>query len=269
MPSLSDDFRNFANFELQNNKQQRTQYRTSLVRIQSPGGLNYATLEAHYIGGAAPFAGAEIVSVRHFGQEALSRKKRSIEFTARLRIPLLRSGAVAAFYIYGPRGDKTTGDEIDFEFLGKPTYAGRNVGVGAKAVWLNTFEGFDDDKKDKRNPRYRDALYNYETLGTNVPSKITKGKANWYRSWHWYKIRWTPGRSLVEWFIKTDGADPYFRLHYAHKPIPNQPMQIHFNVWVPDSSWREAYNSRLISRTLRKNALVAQMDVDQVKVSFI
>ncbi|MBV9868445.1 MAG: glycoside hydrolase family 16 protein [Abitibacteriaceae bacterium] len=156
-----------------------------------------------------------------------------VELETRLRGTAVPSGAVAAFFTYSTIGSGSTGDEIDFEFVGK---------LGPHSVWLNT---------------WNDSAQSHTTY--------TNAAFNWQSNWNTYKIRWVTDAGntrYVEWYI--NGA----LVRTARNPehIPDDGMQIHFNSWVPDNTWPEAYDANLKPALNQASDFTWYYDVDYIVV---
>jgi len=165
------------------------------------------------------------------------------EFEARVRSNINQGGIVAAFWTYGRRGTWGTSsyaaDEIDFEFLTNRT---RDSVL---------FTSWNDWNASLWN--YNDGVHHDDAVAV-VPG------LNW-GGWNTYKVRWLGDR--IEWFINGVLANT------ATQVVPNDPMNVRFNIWAPDSSWSQAYDATLQGTTDSKAAAEYYLDVDWVEVRSI
>ncbi len=152
-----------------------------------------------------------------------------LTITARLKVDTIRRGTVFAFFLYSPpvSYSDTRHDEIDFEFMG------------------NHPEGFYTN------------TYGNEVLGVGNPQFVKYSAGGNTSGYHTYQIVWLPNQ--VSWYV--DGI--LARTVTNQSPIPKGPMYIHFNGWVPDSSWTDAYDSSFVFGKYQ----VWSMSVDSVSVS--
>jgi hypothetical protein len=143
----------------------------------------------------------ESTSVRRLtsGAIACRRSYRFGRFAAELR-PAGIPGTVTGFFLHrnGPR------QEIDIEFLGKDT----------NKMLVNVFY----------NPGPEGTKLEYGYRGT--PTLIDLG-FDASESFHTYEIDWQP--DAIRW--RVDGNVVHERLPWAPTPIPDQPLELNFNLW--------------------------------------
>jgi hypothetical protein len=157
-----------------------------------------------------------------------------VEFEARVRGTNIPAGAVFAFYTFGQREitrwPDSVFDEVDFELLGN---------YSLNKLWLNIW----DD-------------YHFEDGGPNEASQPTVSGFN-YEQWTVYKARVYP--YVTQFFINN------VLVRESYNITPNDPMSMHFNIWVPNSTWTAAYNSSLNPSTSSNNQ-THYFDVDYARV---
>lgn len=190
------------------------------------------------------FKGVEMVSFKRFGLDTGPK-----EFTARIRLTTVRTGAVAAIYPYSDTGSPSyINDEIDYEFLGQQLFSP----TPSNNLWLNLHNNGTDLEDVGRNPR-------------------TQVNGIDWRQWQIYRIRWYSDR--VEWYIngvlkKTESittASSAFTDGLSPSGV-QQPLQIHFNHWVPDSTFPDAYYSGFTYANSAAENVRYFFDVDWVRV---
>lgn len=156
-----------------------------------------------------------------------------LTITARLKVDAVKKGTVFAFFLYGAplTSANTKHDEIDFEFVGNyPGYANTNI-------------------------------YGNEPLGVGNSKFVSYVSGSSITEYHTYQIEWLPNR--VSWFV--DGV-LIRTVTSEESPIPQGPMYLHFNAWVPDASWPDAYSSQLSYVTSQDENQTWSMTVDSVSV---
>lgn len=178
-------------------------------------GTTYARLplDKYHNGWPGFFKGVEMVTFKRFGLDTGPK-----EFTARIRLTTVRTGAIAALFPYSDSGNPSVNDEIDFEFLGQQLFSQPPT----NQLWLNMHNNGVDLEDVGRNPR------------------TTINGVDW-RQWQTYRIRWYSNR--VEWYlngslIKSENTST------APGAVPDgspNALQIHFNHWVPDATFPDAY----------------------------
>lgn len=142
--------------------------------------------------------------------------------------PPASPGVVGGIFLYALKpGSTTLHDEIDFELLGnRPGEAQTNVYAG-------------------------------EPLGAGHPESSPYASGS-IADYHSYEIGWLPGR--VVWYV--DGN--LVREDASH--LPNGPMSLHLNAWVPAAEWPEAYSARIQPTRLPSANRSWQMSVESVTV---
>lgn len=163
-----------------------------------------------------------------------------VEFEARLRGKDLPRGMVVAFFPYRDddgAADRRLQDEIDYEFL---TNWPRNQ------VQLHVWNDW--------HPRY-----GYNGGVRDAELKPFVSGLDWSQ-WNTYKIRWLNDRT--EWYVN---GVLVFR---DSRVLPDHPLHVDFNIWVPDSSWAEAYDGSLQPTSSSSNRSY-YLDVDYVRVQSI
>src|SRR5205085_873470 len=160
------------------------------------------------------------------------------ELEARARVTNLPAGLVAAFWAYGTRGTfgqpDFRSDEIDSECLTKQPH---------NSLLLTNWNDW-----DANHPSYDDGIH-HSSLAVTTPGLDFTG-------WNVYKIRWLTDRT--EWYVND------ILVRSATAAHPNDPMTVRFNVWVPDSSWAEAYDGNLTTTTNSSLESKYNFDVDWV-----
>jgi beta-glucanase (GH16 family) len=139
-------------------------------------------------------------------------------------------GVVGGIFLYALKpGSNTLHDEIDFELLGNHP----------NEVWTN--------------------IYGNEPLGTGHPVSYPYASGS-VTDYHTYEIRWLPNQ--VSWSI--DGN--IVRTVTVQSPIPTGPMNLHLNMWVPNSDWADAYSATIQPTGSPSSNQIFSMSVDWVKV---
>ncbi|HEX8834521.1 MAG TPA: PA14 domain-containing protein [Abditibacteriaceae bacterium] len=159
-----------------------------------------------------------------------------MEFETRVRGRNLPRGIVFAFFTYGERGTWPSTyfkEEIDYEFL---TNMNRNQ------MWLNIWDNW--------NPQ------------RGGPNQGTTTSANFdWSNWNTYKVRWLNDR--VVWLVN----DVVVRT--STDILPDDPMEVRFNIWAPSSGWGMAYDATLKPSSTSSGNNSYFMDVDYVRVNKI
>lgn len=208
--------------------------------------------------------GTEFLTQAFFQPPAVGQ---AIDFEACVDLSDLPSGAVAAMYPYGQdidSGQVITSDEIDFEYLG----------TLAPTRFLAT--AWDDFKRKGGVPLtradgsqvtpYNNHINHY---GEDKPMLTKTGGAIARDFWHCIKVRWlhTPSGFSEEWYTKKREEDEYQMVHQEQGVMTNRAMQLHLNIWVPQSGWQLAYNPALQPSMPGEDVRHYSMNVDWVKVS--
>ena len=169
--------------------------------------------------------GTELQTRRKFGPPTPGR---AIEFESRLRLPVMFPSMIGSFYTYGQKqsGGTVFSDELDFEYLGS------NFGNEVQLVSWNDFARRNDSKPLPANNanRVEFAL----TARAGVPSNALNRA-----DWHFLKFRWicsAPGVFRVEFLSKQLATDSYRLLYTTSIAPPDDPMEIHLNIWASDLS---------------------------------
>lgn len=155
-----------------------------------------------------------------------------LTITVKLKVDAVKKGTVFAFFLYAPPANaaSTAHDEIDFEFVGnQPNHFNTN-------------------------------LYGNEPLGVGNPQFIPYNAGSSITDYHTYEIRWLPNQ--VSWSV--DGIP--VRTVTNESPIPQGPMYIHFNAWVPDATWPDAYSPDISSVESQAENQIWSMSVGSVSV---
>lgn len=170
--------------------------------------------------------GTEMQTLRKFGPPLPGR---AIEFEARLRLPTLFPSMTGSFYTYGQKKSAGTvySDELDFEYLGS------RLGNEVQLVSWNDF-----GRRNDGGP--------IPSLGpgTGLEGGITGRGGNPNNGvnradWHFLKFRWlclSSGVYRVEFCSKQRASDAYRVVYTAKDIVPNDPMEIHLNIWASDFS---------------------------------
>ncbi len=79
--------------------------------------------------------------------------------------------------------------------------------------------------------------------------------------WNVYEMRWHSDR--IEWYIN----DQLIRMETAG--IPTDPQEVRINIWAPDVSFPQGYNSVLMPAASSGLNQVYEMQVDFVRVSSV
>ena len=211
----------------------RTQFGLT-PEIKSEGATKFARLKLQTFNDLSPdmVRGTEIISKQAF------KVGTGIELSMRVRAKDMRRGIVFAPYLYSERGRWPDGylkEEIDFEFISN---------VGSNRIWTNIWNDW--------NPRYGhdDAIHNKSSLRTVSGMN--------YDNWTVYSARWYPDRT--EWLV--DGQI----IRTEVNVVPDDPMNVRFNIWAPNSGWGTAYHSSLQPTQDAAQNVESSMDVDWVKV---
>lgn len=215
---------------------QRTQFGNTPTIAADSDGTRYAHLRIDtYNPDANYLRGTEMLSKTAF------KLGTGLEFEARLRCPGWPRGLVGSFFVYGERGTWPTSylkEEIDYELLSNQSRSN---------LWLNVWNDY--------NPRYA-----YNDGAHNQDTNPSVSGVDWSR-WTTFKIRWLNNRT--EWYangalVRTDTTI-----------LPDDPMNIHFNQWAPESGWSTAYDGGIAPTSNPSANRSYYLDVDYVRVNTI
>ena len=154
-----------------------------------------------------------------------------IHIKVRAKMVTTMPGIVGGIFLYALKdGSNTIHDEIDFELLTNiPSQVQTNI-------------------------------YSNEPLGGGHP-QFTSFAFGSITDYHVYEIQWLPNQ--VTWII--DGQT----VRVETTRIPAGPMGFHLNIWVPDSTWKDAYNPELQPVTSPIENKAYWMSVDWVTIETI
>jgi photosystem II stability/assembly factor-like uncharacterized protein len=107
--------------------------------------------------------------------------------------------------------------------------------------------------KDKNKVHFN--VYSNEPMGVGRPDSIPISTP--ITEYHIYTIEWRP--SGITWRIDGDVV-------HTSSIYPKGPMRVNLNMWVPDASWRAAYNSDLHWTNVASENQTYSMLVDYVRV---
>lgn len=99
--------------------------------------------------------------------------------------------------------------------------------------------------------------YSNEPLGAGHP-QVAFYESGTITDYHVYEIKWETDK--VSWFV--DGN--LIRVETKH--VPAIPMEMHFNAWVPDSEWEQAYNPELHPAATADSNQIFGMIVDSIEI---
>lgn len=171
-----------------------------------------------------PYTGTEIKTNERFAYTS----GQGLEFEARCRAAGTTAGLVYGFFpYYDTAAQPYPKEELDCEFIGKPPYP-------FSQIWTNTWNN---------------------NIAWPSAGGATAPGLNW-NTWTVCKIRWYAGR--VEWYFNDWSARTSTDVTY----IPDVALTVHFNAWVPASTFPQAYQATPASG-------VAYFDVDYLKVSAV
>jgi len=146
-------------------------------------------------------------------------------------------GTVSGFFLYGLKPNGTLHDEIDFELLSNDT------------------------------THFSTNIYGNEPLGAGHPIAYPYAIGSATNP-HTYQIQWYTNR--VIWSV--DGV--VVRAVTTQSPIPQGPMYLHLNMWVPDRLFSTAYNTNLNYTTVASDnqiytTYVRSVDVQRIQVPML
>ncbi len=170
----------------------------------------------------------------------------TLTMQARVRVAHNQPGIVHGFFLYEQaafNGNKS--NELDFEWLTKKTSNRRSDEI-LVSTWKNW---------NRNNIAYD--VVGHPVHGTHKSIEKTPGvDAN---GWHVYTIVWRRGHIVY----KIDGR----KIHeFRGGPYaPDKAMHLHFNSWVPDSSWEAAFAPGFRPSAHDRRAF--PMEVDWVRIT--
>ncbi|HZZ41697.1 MAG TPA: family 16 glycosylhydrolase [Tepidisphaeraceae bacterium] len=194
-----------------------------------------ATLKLNTYNPASPgtyLQGTEIVS------KTLYSLNTGLEFEARVRTNTSTPGIITAFYLYGAHGTDLS-DETDFEFA-----TNDNANTSPDSAYLTNWNDW-SSSSDPNNTAVHSSTHP-AVPGLDVTTYNT------------FMIRWLPDRT--EWYINNT------LVRTTTQAVPNDPMNLIFNIWAPDSSWSSAYSSSLQPTATASANVTSTMDIDYALV---
>ncbi|MEN8180929.1 MAG: glycoside hydrolase family 16 protein [Myxococcota bacterium] len=211
----------------------RTQIRAPWPPPSLVGGRLLLRLDTHNPTALRPgdsFLGSEIRTREYFPLEE------GLAFEARLRFvddagEPVPPGIVGGFFSFTTDG--MVRDEIDFELLSNELRAARN------RVLTNVFS--DDDFSQPGNKAF--AVVPGLDLG----------------AFHLYRVEWRPDR--IRWFV--DGV----LVREVLERLPDEPMNVRVNIWVPHAGFAEAYDAGLVPTADPSANRTFLLEVDEVRVT--
>lgn len=179
---------------------------------------------------AGVFAGAELITKRNFALAG------GLRFEVRARVLTPVSGIVGGIFLYDVQRlnseELITRDEVDFEVLTNDT------SQAFTNMWNDgTFVGDD-------------------STGSGAFVTVSGYDATQF---HDYRVDWLPGE--MNWYI--DGE----LVRTETDNVPDDPMRLHMNYWVPDSTFVDAYDANLQPATSSATGQVFEMEVDSVVIT--
>jgi len=194
------------------------------------------------------------------------------------KLPLIRGGdAIIALNTYNPTGRSFYGTDL----ISKQTFEpGCMITVVAKldssmpegivgGIFLyKPPDGFGDTLHDEidfellsNDPDYiHTNVYGDEPLGTGHPDVQPYDSGSVF-DYHLYQIEWLSYQ--ISWFVDGDLIRTVNSIDYD---IPEGPMRMHFNAWVPDSHFTDAYNPNLDYTTSSGDDQEFSMNADYIVV---
>jgi beta-glucanase (GH16 family) len=168
-----------------------------------------------------------------YGTDLISNRSFSLDeeihVTARAKMDATQRGIVGGIFLYGLNSeDSTLHDEIDFELLA-------NI---PSQVQTNIYDNGPLDAGD------------WKLVAFPGGGLIT--------DYHTYEIIWRP--TEISWFI--DGE----LVRRETGDVPRGPVNVHLNMWVPDTNWSEAFDGGLQPVSLPESNEVYSMSVDSVTI---
>ena len=163
------------------------------------------------------FLGTDLLSRRNFARGG------GLAFESRLRLDPTNAadlgGVLGGFFLFDVTRENDAGDlvrdEIDFELLGNQAVPGGNQDILTNVFSEDPFTGPD---------AAGDGAF-VDVAGLDLTEFQT------------YRVEWTP--DSVEWFV--NGTS----IRTVTTDIPDDPQELHFNIWAPDTDFAAAFNAAL------------------------
>jgi Glycosyl hydrolases family 16 len=179
------------------------------------------------------FLGTDVLTKRNFGRAG------GISYEARMRLkPTTTAGLVGSGFLYNVTRESPPGttvrDEIDLEMLG-------NQATGAMTQDPFTNVWNDGNFASPGNGGYVDIS------GFDLTQ------------FHNYRVDWTP--QSVKWYVDNQ------LVRTVTSGVPDDPMNLHFNLWAPDSSFADAFSSALQPAATPGANATYTLQVDHVEVN--
>lgn len=195
------------------------------------GGTVTLRLDTYNPSGPGSFWGHEIQTLQSFAPGAGTS---GLAITSRMRfLGTPPGGIVGGFFTWGLDGNGIR-DEIDFELLTND--------LGGERIFTNVYDGKD---------------FNQGGIASNlsVPGlDLTE--------WNTYTIRWFD--DSVQWLVN----GTLVREQLGGVQL-DRPSEVRFNIWVPNSGFREAYNPALLPAASAASNQQYQLEIDFVQVSTV
>jgi beta-glucanase (GH16 family) len=171
------------------------------------------------------------------GSEIITKQRFAIEdggvaFEARVRFSLPAAGVVAGFFAFQFDENTNRHSAIEFVLLGNDAVAKRH--------------------------RVVTNVYSDEAFGMGSPAFVSVDDTSQF---HAYRIEWL--RDRVRWLVDSQ------LMREDRLRVPQQPMELHLNIWAPGADWNEAYSSELRLASDRKFNQSYFVEVDYVEIDRI
>lgn len=153
-----------------------------------------------------------------------------LTFRARLAMPHGQTGIVHAFFLYSQRRAKDgtlRSDEIDFEWLTRQT-----AGAGDAPALLSVWSDWNNDDPDF-GQFIKDPLHGSHLAGLARSGGAVTDQRVWSMDW---------SRDRVAWYVEDAAGRHLLAERREMGAVPQRPMQLYFNSWVPDAGWVEAFD---------------------------
>jgi hypothetical protein len=181
------------------------------------------------------FLGTDLLTKRNFARAG------GLTFEARMRLkPTTTGGLVDGFFLFDTTRENPPGtlvrDEIDFELI-----SNQATGAATQDPFTNYWN--DEPFSDPGDGQF-----------VNVAGlDLTQFQD--------YKVEWTPQH--IKWYVN----DQLVRTQTSN--VPDDPMNLHFNLWAPDSSFADAFNAALQPAATSGANQRYSVQVDHVEVNRI